>query len=294
MMGRRAVVGLSLLSVLVFCAFAAQSASAALTTSKNTTAFTCVKDPEKKGDFNKAHCDFGDTVTPGTGEYKHDLIKVGETTTIDGTNNNVTPGPLGEPTAKSEPALLTGELAGAKLEIECTTVKNNTKNSWIRNAEPEKKQHTFEGTIETEFSTCNVKLLKSCTVAEPIVTKAILHGVEGLEGPTKGPKGEVLEPNAMGVEFIGEGPEETFTEIEFKGELCALKNLKFPVKGKAIGTNGPTTESDQSNKETGSTLVFTPKFKMQELKLGPNPAEFHAIATPKMPEGNPISLTTAT
>jgi hypothetical protein len=285
MIGRRAVIGLSLLSALFFCAFAAQSASAALTTSKNTTAFTCVKDPEKKGDFTKAHCDFGDTGVKGASEFKHDLIKIGETTTIDGTNAEVT-----ESTKKSEPAVLTGELAGAKLQIECTTVKNNTKNSWIRNAEPAKTQHTLEGTIETEFTTCNVKLLTGCTVTEPIVTKAIVHGVEGLEGP----KGKVLEPNAMGVEFIGDGPEETFTEIEFKGSLCALKNLKFPVKGKVIGTNGPTTESDQSNKETGATLVFTPKFNMQELKLGPNPAEFHAIATPKMPEGNPISLTTTT
>jgi len=282
MIGRRAVIGLSLLSALLFCAFAAQSASAVLTTSKNTTAFTCVKDAEKKGDFTDAHCDTTGTI--GKSEFKHVEIKVGETTTIDGTNNEVT-----ESTKKSEPGLLKGEIVGGgKLEIECTTVKNNTKNSWIRNAEPGEKQHTLEGFIETEFSKCTVKLLKNCIVEEPIVTKAIVHGVEGMEGPKK-------EPNAMGVEFVGAGPNETFTEIGFKEDAaCVVKTpLVFPIKGKVIATSGPTTkETAQENKESGATLVFTPEFKMQELTLGGKPATFTAIATAKMPEGNPISLTT--
>jgi len=283
MTGHRAVIGLSLLSALLLGALAAQSASAALTTSKNTTAHTCIKvEIPKTGDFEDAHCD--KTHPEKKGEFTHQLIKIGETTTIDGTNNEVT-----ESTKKSEPALLKGEIVGAgKLELECTTVKNNTTNSWIRNAEPAAGQHTLEGFVETEFSNCNVKLLKNCTVEEPIVTKANVHGVEGLEGPK-------AEKNAMGVEFVGAGANETFVELGFLGVSCPIKTpTTFPIKGKVIATNGPTTESAQENRETGATLVFTPKFKMQELTLGGKVAEFSTIATAKMPGGNPISATTTT
>ncbi len=282
MIGRRTVIGLSLLSALLVCAVAAQSASALKPpTSNNTTAFTCVKGAGK--DFKDAHCD---EAVPQTGEFGHVAIANKTTTEIEGTNNAVT-----ESTKKSEPALLTGTIALAKVEIECLKVKNNVKNSLVHNEEPTPKQHTFTGTIETEFSECNVKKIAKCIVKENIISKATIHGVEGMEGP----KGE---KNAMGIEFIGDGPEETFAEIEFKNkgaEVCSLNGKTFPVKGSVIATNGPTTESKQDNKHSGSTLVFTPKFKMQTLTLGPNPAEFHAIATPTMAGGgNPISMTTTT
>ena len=116
-----------------------------------------------------------------------------------------------------------------------------------------------------------------------------MHAVEGLEGP----KGE---PNAMGLEFEGEGKEETFVEIEYlnKGaEACALNKKVFPVKGTAIATGGPTTASTQEDLESGATLVFTPEFKMEELTLGGNPAEFTSIVTARMGrEGNAIGGTT--
>jgi hypothetical protein len=126
------------------------------------------------------------------------------------------------------------------------------------------ERHPSTGTGETEFRECNVKELNKCVVAEPIIAKVTGHGVEGMEGP----KGE---PNAIGGEVIGAGPEETFAEIEFKNkgaEVCSLNAKTFPIKGKLIVTNGPTTESGQEGKETGTTAVYTPKFKMQELKLG--------------------------
>jgi hypothetical protein len=284
MIGRRAVVGLSLLSALLFCVFAAQSASAALTTSKNTTAFTCVKTLDNSGDFTKAHCDKEDTGVLGKEVYKHELIPLKTTTEVDATNDKVT-----ESTTKSEPAVLKGTVNLVKTEITCNTVKNNTKESTIHNEEPEAGSHTFTGTVVVEYTNCTVSKPEKCTVKTPIVATATVHGVEGLEGP----KGE---KNAMGVEFVGHGVEETFTEITYQGESCALKNQTFPVKGKVIATNGPTTESSQENREAGATLVFTPKFKMQELKLGKEAAEFTSIVTPKMAgeTGNPISLTTTT
>ncbi len=285
MIGRRAVIGLSLLSALLFCAFAAQSASAMVVPpSTNTTAHTCVKaNPVKTGHFEDEHCD--KTHPKKEGEWTHSLIKIGETTTIDGTNEKVT-----NSTKDKEVATLKGTIGLAKVDIQCNVVKNNTKNSWIRNAEPKATEHTFEGTIETEFTDCEVKELLKCDVTEPIVSKALVHGADKFEGP----KGE---PNAMGIEFVGEGPEEEFATVQFTNlglEKCSLHEKKFVVKGRVVGTNGPTTESAQNGKETGATLVFTPKFKMQTLKLGPNAAEFSTIVTPQMPSGGPIALTTTT
>ena len=80
MIGRRATVGLSLLCALAFCAFAAQSASAAKAV--NTTAFTCVEGATK--DFSDAHCDT--KVTAGTGQYGHVVIPQGTTTEVVGEN----------------------------------------------------------------------------------------------------------------------------------------------------------------------------------------------------------------
>jgi hypothetical protein len=83
MIGRRAVVGLSLLSALLFCAFAAQSASAALKTSTNTTGFTCVKGVTEKGDFKDEHCD---ETNVGKGAFKHELIPLNTTTEVEFSN----------------------------------------------------------------------------------------------------------------------------------------------------------------------------------------------------------------
>jgi hypothetical protein len=234
-------------------------------------------------DFSKAHCDPSDTVTPGKGEYGHELIPLNTTTDVEATNEKVT-----NETKNSEPALLTGEIALAKVEIECLKVKNKAGGATVHNVEPTSKQHTFTGTIESEFSECNVKKINKCVVAEPIITGASIHGVEGMVGP----KGE---PNAMGIEFVGHKPEETFTEIEFKNkgaEACSLNAKKFPVKGSVVATGGPETASSQENKESGATLVFK---GMNTLKFGPQPAEFHGIFTSTMASGgNPIALTTTT
>ncbi len=290
MIGRRAVIGLGLLSALLVCAFAAQSASALVVTkSNNTTAFTCVPDPSKEGDFKDAHCDVTDI---GKGSFEHELIPLNTTTKIAGTNSGTK-----NNTTESTPAVLKGTIGLAKVAIECTTVENDTKeeNSAIHNVEPGLGKHTVTGAIRTKFTNCNVKELAKCIVAEPIESTATIHGVEGMEGP-------LGEKNAMGVEFVGSQAEETFAKIEFKNkgvEACSLNAKTFPVKGRVVATNGPTDVSPQEGKETGATLVFTPKSKMQTLKLGPNVADFTAIATSKMapdagkPE-HPISLTTTT
>jgi hypothetical protein len=300
MIGHRAIVGLSLLSALMFCAFAAQSASAAKSTS--TTFFTCVNVGKDKGDFEDAHCD--NKVSPNKGEFAHEAIAAdsGTTTGLEVTNNKVTPGEKGEPTAKSEPAVLKSKVTGgAKATVECTTIKAATKVnektkeveslSTIHNVTTEvegKKLHTATGEAVVDYSNCNVKELLKCVVAEPIRTEANVTGLEKLG------KAE----NEMGLEFAGKGAEETFATLEFlnKGaEKCSVNTQKFKAKGSVIATSGPTTESVQTNNNAGATLVFTPKFEMEKLKLGPEPAEFTTINTTTMfGGGNPISMTTVT
>jgi hypothetical protein len=275
MIGRRAVIGLSLLSALVFCAFAAQSASAAA--AKNTTAFTCVSSGGSTNkDFKDAHCD--EQVESGKGSFEHKTIPLKTATEIDVT--------------QVANAVLKSKVAGAKVTIECTVTKNNTTKSTLENSESG-KEHFLKGVATVEYSKCTVKELLKCIVAEPIVAEANVEGVEGLVGPK-------AEEKAMGLEFKGKGAEETFATIEFKDkekEECSVKNQKFPVKGSAIGTSGPTAAAVQNNRNGGSTLAFTGEFEMEKLKLGTvETATFTSIVTPFMSgePTKPVSTTTLT
>ncbi len=279
MIGRRAVIGLSLLSALLLCALAAQSASAAL--SKNTTAVTCAKDFTKTGDYKDAHCD-EKVVTPKTGDFALGNVPEVETK-MEGSNEGVT-----ESTKKSEPAVIRGVVPGAETEITCEKIAVP---SFIGNTQPGPKEHVVGGIGKIEFSKC--KVLKPnpgvCKVNEPIVFQPTIKGVDGL----KGPKGE---ENAMGIEFVGAGAEETFGEVTYGPEAgCTVKNVKAKVQGSMVATSGPTTESAQNNQNSGATEVFTPKFEMQKLKLAEKAAELEMILTLRMAEdGEPITFITIT
>jgi hypothetical protein len=270
---RSAAIGLSVLSAILICALGAQSASAAKAV--KTTAFTCVKGAGEK-DFKDEHCD--ENVGKEKGEYGHVAIEAGKPTEVELTNEKVT-----ESTKKSESAVLKSKVGGAKVTIECTVAKG--KGTFVN--EEIEKTHTGSGSGTAEMSSCTVKELAKCIVAEPIVAGASGGPVEGLGA----------EKNEMGAELIGSGAEETFATIEFKNkgaETCAVNGKSFPVKGSVITTSGPTTESPQTGKSTGATAVYTPKNSMQKLKLGPENAEFSLIATVRAVGGNPLSGTTVT
>lgn len=266
MIGRRALVGLSLLSALLFCALAAQGASAAAHTSENTTAFTCVS---KGGnlDFSDAHCD--KTVSAGTGSFGHELIPVGKTEielTNQGTKNE---------TKESSILTLKSTLAKVETHTDCSTVNGS---GTIENSGT-KTDHKVAGTITLEVSNCTVTKPAKCTVKEPIVWKATYMGVDQL-GAGK---------NEMGIEFTPEG--KNFTEITFEGAECALKGSTFGTSGTAIVTGAP----GGSAKESGATWIFEPGNGMEEMTWGGAPDEMVASLTMKMKGGgNPISLTTTT
>jgi hypothetical protein len=276
MIGRRGIAGLSLLCALMFCAFAAQSASAQVgIKSTNTTAWTCVKGGGNL-DFADEHCDV--KVTIGNGEYGHEPIGLNTTTKIEVLNAGKAP-------------FFKGTVAGAVTEVECANVASVAEKSMIHNVETELK-HTVTGEVQVNFTKCTVKNPKECKIKEPITTTATFGGVEGLK-----PGG-----GEMGVEFNGSGVEKTFAELSYEGEKCSLKGQTFKVKGSVIATGGTPTQTED---HSGATSVYIPHKEkatvkeleegMQTLEIAKNKEQFFtATFTTKMVGGNPITLTTTT
>lgn len=266
MIGRRAIAGLSLLSALLFCALAAQGASAA--EAKNTTAFTCVKGGGSL-DFEDAHCD--KTTTPGKGEFGHEQIANGSKTEIEVTNEGTA-----ESTKKSTPFTLKYKIFTT--HFECSTVSGT---GTIENSEPAAKEHKVSGVLNINLSKCTVISPAKCTLKEPIEMKTTFTGVEGLDA----------EKNNMGLELKGSGAEETFVTLTFEGSECTLKGKSLAIKGAMTGTGTPAANA----KESGATLSFSPENEMEALKLGTEPCEVKMSITPRMKGGgNPISQTTTT
>lgn len=267
MIGRKAVTGLALLSALLVCAFAAQSASAAAAV--NTTAVTCVKVIEPKtGDFDDAHCDVLNKDKKG--EYKHDPIAVGTKTTVSVTNAGTA-----NATKEAAPTILKGTVFGVKNEITCKTVSGEGE---LTNEEPSAKVHKFTGTVTAKFTSCTVnKPAIGCKVKEPISVTSKVEGVEGL-GPEKNTMGQEFKPAAG----------ETFSELTLEG--CFIAGT-YKTTGTAIGTGTPSP----SAKFSGATNVFTNEMTKETLKLAGNPAEISSSTTVTMSGGgNPIALTTST
>lgn len=275
MIGRRAVLALSLFSALLLCSFLAQSASAAPST--NTTGVTCGK-ALGDGGFNDAHCD--EVNAELKGNFAHSEMPPGTTTSISVTNEKVT-----ETTKKSESVTLTGVVGGLETAISCGKLKADTTKSFIHNI-TSGENHTVTGEVKLEISECKVVVPAKCTVKEPIIGEATFEGAEKLGA----------EENEMGQEFKGKGAEETWGEITYEGGECKLNAKAFKLKGSAVATSGPGTEAVQTNQFAGSTLVFTAKNKMQNLKLGAEPAELSTITTLAMSGigNNPIAFTTVT
>jgi len=259
----RTAVGLSLLCALVFCALAAQSASAAEGT--NTTAYECVEGGGAK-DFSDAHCD--NQVTAGTGKFGHKVLPLSETINISVTNEKTK-----NNTTESTPVIQKGTVFGLASEIEC---KSLTGEGTLKNEEPSAGVHRVKGTILAKFNTCTVKKPAiGCKVKQPIEVSSNVEGVEGL-GAGK---------NEMGLEFKPTG--EHFAQLKL--ESCFAAGT-YNVDGTAIATGTPTPTS----KFTGATSIFTEAMTKETLKLGGNPASVSSSSTVTKTGGSPVALTTVT
>lgn len=281
MTGRRAIVALSLLSALVFCAFAAPNAMAL----KGTTAFTCVNGGGSL-DFaaNDSHCKTH--VTAKTGEYGHVAIEPGKATEVHVTNEKTASN-----TTEHTPATFSFTLNGNFTLISCTTVSSK---SSLKNTT------TADGQMEVEGAAAKV-VYTGCKATKPFNTKT---GKERCLVHSPGsPVGEIvaeatttsyvvenaLKEEEMGIENKSVG--ENFTELTFEkngGELCST--ITLPVTGTAIGTptnNGPGLDG------SGATLHYSSN--EQKLSIGQWQAELSQTLTISMagePTENPISLTT--
>jgi hypothetical protein len=282
MIGRRAIVGLSLLSALLFCAIAASSASAA---TSGTTAFTCVENPEGKGDFVDPHCT---TPEPNKeGAYTHKAISKNPTFfTLSNNPSTIT-------STEANHATLKGVLGGIASEITCATVHGH---GTLEN-KLSGEAHSVVGSGIVEYTNCTmpkpvtaeVPPKERCKVKEPIKFEATSTTKE------KGAE--------MGVLF---SPKEgkTFVKLAFEngpGGGCPVAGKEVAVTGSAEATPSGTSEG------RGATLVFTKEMtkgtkcetaEQTGVCLGGQVAEFTSTivfqmtATTEGSAENPITLTT--
>jgi len=276
MIGRRSVVGLSLLCAFFLAALGAQSASAV----KGTTAFTCVKGGGLN-DFGDAHCD----TAKEKGGFGHSEIPAELVTELEVTNaktkNNTT---------ESTSAIFTLKGLVGNLEITCGTVSGTSNNSNV--AKGVDGVMANEGKeIKVDFKACKVlkpeKEKNTCDVKEPIE----------LTGTSTTRVGLGSEKNTMGVEFKPtvdkEGKALPLFEITFTDkspEKCTLNGNTIPVVGTVLATG--SRGSDESASSSGGTLLFTKAMTGETLKWGQFQAFFEGTVTVSMKEGSPITLTT--
>jgi hypothetical protein len=257
MIGRRAIIGLSLLSALVFCAFAAPNAMAV----KGTTAFTCVKVAAGvPSQFEDEHCT---KEKISTGQFVHAVSPLGTNTPVI-VSNNITG-------AQNSLLKLKGVLGGVELELESKKFADKGKTS-LTNKENAAEQMEATGGNDGQFSEITVVKPANCTVA----TVNLIEGT----GQTK------VVGTEMWVEFTTAGG--IFANFELSGEKCALKGSKIEVKG--------TAKANVSTSETaldGATLQFTKAQTEKTLQVGGKPASFEGQFTVRNKTSNtPLVSTT--
>jgi hypothetical protein len=258
MIGRRAIVGFSLMCAFLFCALAAQSASAA-----NTTAVTCVKE-SGVGQFADAHCGTAKV----EGNFAHQVVSVGKTIETELTNEKT----RGE-TKESTSSLLAGELAGIKIEIVCKKVSGT---GTLVNEQSEAKTHAATGTMLINQTECTVMKPSGCTVKEPLTYDAKFAPYE-----KENEKGK-----EMGLELTPRVGTQ-MGSFTFEGKECALGGKTFGIGGSFGMTLG--------NNPEGKTATLTFYTGIGSLTWGGKPYTLEGTITLQPKGGGSfISFTTAT
>jgi hypothetical protein len=250
MNGRRTLVGLALLSALALTAFAAPSAAQAGT---GTTAVTCVEVTPPTGDWADAHC----TVPATDGSFAHEVIPVGQETTIESSSTLAS-------------ITLSGTIATIKAKITCT---GQSGMGVITNEEPTAGNHTLTGKeTEIKYTGCDIDLGKTEVTCSLVGGEVNVPSVKSMDV-------ENAHTFAMGIKFE---PTKGTVFATFKtGNDCPnIPNQEFNITGSALGV------------PHGATLEFTEASTKPTLSLGGNAASFTDTDTLKMTGGNPISTTT--
>jgi hypothetical protein len=266
MNGRKAIVGLSLLSALAFCAFAAPSAMAL----NGTTAFKCIHTIPSGEEFSDEHCTSAQTGSAGFTEMG---LTPGTSTNITASNSSTE--------GKVVNAKLKGVVTGVAFELEAASFTSCATNDTAENKLNGSGQGEAVGIFCGEFSKVVVIKPTKCEIEKGVV-KLLENGT----GKTV--VKEVEKKQEMYVELIP-AKEKPFAEFTFLGGECALKNAKVSVTGSATANF-----STELTKNDGATLKFTTAQTGKTLKAAGNTAEFEGTFTPRgvSAEAPPITLTT--
>jgi len=278
MIGRKAIVGLSLLCALCFCAFAASSASA-----KGTTAGEC-KSASGSKDFKDAHCD--EEVAAGTGSFGHVLFANNTAVTYTGVNDT---------TGTKTPWMMEYKIAGIVVTVECKEV---TSKGTVTNEEVGGVMKIKFGDIKFTSKECTVPTQPLCTVEVPAFESGVtdpmnLGKVNEKEGPTgeKVKYDEEKQGTEMGLKFKAtEG--ETFATLVFAGAECPafLKGAKV-LKGFFYGTSKGRANTEATS-SSGATLTFSKESTIGGFSFAGNPATLVGTLTLRKEGGNPLIITT--
>ncbi len=269
MIGRRAIVGLSLLTALVVCAFAAPNAMGL----QGTTAYTCLP-VEQAAAFADEHCT--KDAEGGKGWIHQEIANVA--TQLSVTNN--------ETLAKTIPSKLKATVGGMKFEAEASTFTScEGKKTTVLNSVVGEKMHVG-GTYCGEFTGVVVKEPLKCEVSKKTIK--LNEGGIWFDWVLENP---ITKKEEMWLEFEPAAGE-PFATFEIIGGECPLKNKNVKVEG-AAATDGLLPASPLP----GATLKFTTKRTAVTLEVEGKPAEFEGAFTPRMLlEGekatNPITVTT--
>lgn len=275
MVGCRAVLGLSLSSVLVLCALATPSALAL----QGTTAYTCVSNPEpvkgSKG-FDDSHCT---KAVEGEGaKFLHEEIKPGVTIPLSIASGEIEE-KLSHPRIKFTPA-------GFDFELEAEGFKSCPEEVAIENKTAAKsKQMEASGGICGEFYNAKV----SGTGGTGCVVKG--NAAKFVKGTKfKSVVKETAGKEEMYLEFTPENEAENL--IEFTLEKCALSGLNTTIGVTGTARANVTT---QLGKNDGPTVNFSTAETEKTLTIAKTwPVTFEAALTMKAEGGKntPVTLTT--
>ena len=261
MIGRKAAVGLALLCALVFCAFAASSASAV----KGTTAFTCAPVVGGAG-FSDAHCK---TAVTKNATFKHDAIAENTTTKTHITNEKTN-----ATTTEHTSLFLHSTIFGVNTELRCTKVLGHSELTNDKNETT--KEHTIHATkVTLHYTECDVLAPASCKVVNRTALTNPLTATSEGQGERLKFKAEGATPFAI-VKVEGPFP---CGNIEVTGSVTAVENgatLEFTradttaqntlrangfnagLEGKAtVRSAETTTKEGDAYKETGTPISST-------------------------------------
>jgi hypothetical protein len=260
MIGRRAVIGLSLLCAL---AFSAISATGAMAETKTTTAFECVP-AEGGAGFSKEHCAAADAVSTGA-KFKHKEIAVGAFKSVEGTNAKT----ASETTASTQ-AVLKATIGGLKAIFTAGTVTATG------------EMENFENPVSKAMDIKGRDIVITFT---KVVLAGALSTVEGCEVLN----GQIIteklvatsQVNTMEGEFSAEAPGSTLLAKIF------LKNCKTPE----LNTKPQEVTGTAHAIGDGATLETT-EASTAGLKVAGQPATLTSRVTMRLLGGNPVSPTT--